>query len=128
MFIKALFTFMTLLIPFTSQAAVTSNVLSLPIQVQAVNEVGTSQGGEKNIFNFIVSYNKVIAIKDQPCHILYYVDNRYETEFIGKILPFIFKRNVRGFGPGKHEVRIDIIDDSNAENILGRAFTTINVF
>jgi hypothetical protein len=116
---------MFIFLSFISAAQADSNALILPlsIQVSANKKISAFNPNEKSIFAINVDYKPSGTSGTQD--VLFYIDGRYEKEFKNQVLPFTFQYNLRGRHPGAHELRIDVIDQTNAEKVLGRASVTV---
>ncbi len=100
-------------------------LLPLSIDIQANRDAVTLDRNENNIFTVSIDYKtaSTSAVQDM----FFYIDGRYQKEFKKKALPFSFKINLRGYVAGNHEIRIDVVDLSNAEKILARQSVVVSV-
>ena len=121
---KIISLFVFLLNVTAAQAADTAVLLPLSIQIQATRDIA-AESSDKNIFT--VKVDTKAAASSELRDILFYVDGRFEAEFKDQALPFSFKRNLRGQAVGRHEFRVDIVDASNPEKVLGRDSVVVEV-
>jgi len=80
----------------------------------------------KNIFTIHVFTDPAIPSASAVYNILYYLDERYETEFKNERLPFSFKRNLRGQESGRHEIRVDM-ETLDGKTVLSTEKITVYV-
>ena len=115
---------------FSATAAQPKAVASAPVEVELTKNFALADNKGTNVsqvYVFTAQNTRQNAKPDQQYIVIFYLDGEILEGFRDQTLPVSIKKNFKGLRTGKHEIRVDVEDNSNNGAVLSSQTTTINI-
>lgn len=97
------------------------------LKMDLIKEPPDDKGTDvSNIYSIVVAGLEE-KVSSSVYTIRWFLDDRYAGKFSGEKFPFSFKQNFKGLPGGRHQIRVEIYQGENDEDILAQASTEVSV-